>query len=305
MLMTSLAKARAAGISRGSPDPRLGRRIGGRAARLSDPRPVLREPSAERRAEGGDGSRRRRRQGVRRDRALQLLSLRAEDGAANARASGADVQPTVTGGLTFFGAPLNTYMTHAACAMVRQAARRRANSACSTARAASSPSITPWCCRGRRRRNRSRRIPACRAEADRNSGAVPEFVTEAGGKGTVESFTALYGRNGEVEHGVVMLRTADNARTLARVPASDRRDARASPEHGPHAGRIVGRYRHRGRWRAGVAGGMRTCPGRGAASFTLLRRAGTHHDEAEAAIWAPAQRRTAHALRRVRGTRPS
>src|SRR5260221_2081087 len=32
---------------------------------------------------------------------------------------GTDVQPTVTGGLTFFGAPLNTYMTHAACAMVR------------------------------------------------------------------------------------------------------------------------------------------------------------------------------------------
>jgi acetyl-CoA C-acetyltransferase len=33
---------------------------------------------------------------------------------------GADVKPTVAGGLTFFGAPLNTYMTHAACAMVRQ-----------------------------------------------------------------------------------------------------------------------------------------------------------------------------------------
>src|SRR4029077_4303770 len=33
---------------------------------------------------------------------------------------GANVQPTVTGGLTFFGAPLNTYMTHAACAMVRK-----------------------------------------------------------------------------------------------------------------------------------------------------------------------------------------
>ena len=33
---------------------------------------------------------------------------------------GPDVQPTVTGGLTFFGAPLNTYMTHAACAMVRK-----------------------------------------------------------------------------------------------------------------------------------------------------------------------------------------
>jgi acetyl-CoA C-acetyltransferase len=31
----------------------------------------------------------------------------------------------------------------------------------------------------------------------------------------------IYGRNGEVEHGVVMLRTQDNARALARVPASD------------------------------------------------------------------------------------
>ena len=31
----------------------------------------------------------------------------------------------------------------------------------------------------------------------------------------------IYGRGGEVEHGVVMLRTADNARALARVPARD------------------------------------------------------------------------------------
>ena len=59
------------------------------------------------------------------------------------------------------------------------------------------------------------------AEADRHRGAVPDFVTEANGKGTVESFTVIYGRNGEVEHGVVMLRTADNTRALARVPADD------------------------------------------------------------------------------------
>ena len=45
------------------------------------------------------------------------------------------------------------------------------------------------------------------AEADSHRGAVPEFVTEASGKGKVESFTVLYGRGGEVEHGVVMLRT--------------------------------------------------------------------------------------------------
>jgi acetyl-CoA C-acetyltransferase len=59
------------------------------------------------------------------------------------------------------------------------------------------------------------------AEADRHRGAVPDFVTEANGKGSVESFTVTYHRSGEVEHGVVMLRTSDQARTLARVPAHD------------------------------------------------------------------------------------
>jgi len=59
------------------------------------------------------------------------------------------------------------------------------------------------------------------AEADRNKRAVPDFVTEAKGRGAVESFTMLYGRNGDIEHGVVMLRTAEGARTLARVPPRD------------------------------------------------------------------------------------
>jgi acetyl-CoA C-acetyltransferase len=59
------------------------------------------------------------------------------------------------------------------------------------------------------------------AEADSHRGTVPEFVTEASGKGAVESFTVIYGRGGEVEHGVVMLRTEANTRALARVPAND------------------------------------------------------------------------------------
>jgi acetyl-CoA C-acetyltransferase len=59
------------------------------------------------------------------------------------------------------------------------------------------------------------------AAADRARRAAPDFVTEATGKGKVESFTVIYGRGGDVEHGVVMLRTADSARTLARVPARD------------------------------------------------------------------------------------
>jgi acetyl-CoA C-acetyltransferase len=60
------------------------------------------------------------------------------------------------------------------------------------------------------------------AEADRHRGVVPEFVTDADGKGLVESFTVIYGRDNAAEHGVVMLRTSANARALARVPAGDR-----------------------------------------------------------------------------------
>jgi acetyl-CoA C-acetyltransferase len=133
---------------------------------------------------------------------------------------GPDVQPTVTGGLTFFGAPLNTYMTHAACAMVR----KLRNGAKLGLLYGQGGFVTKH-----HALVLSRQAPqaplaqdtSVQAEADRHRGAVPEFVTEARGKGAVESFTVIYGRGGEVEHGVVMLRTPDNARALARVPATD------------------------------------------------------------------------------------
>ena len=50
---------------------------------------------------------------------------------------------------------------------------------------------------------------------------MPEFVDEASGRGKVEAFTVIYRGNGGVEHGVVMLRTEDSRRTLARIPAED------------------------------------------------------------------------------------
>ena len=135
---------------------------------------------------------------------------------------GADVKPTVTGGLTFFGAPLNTYMTHAACAMVRKLRSgaslgllygqggfvTKHHALVLSRQAPPTPLMQETSVQG---------------EADRHRGAVPAFVTEASGPATVESFTAIYGRDNAVEHGVVMLRTSDNARALARVPASDGR----------------------------------------------------------------------------------
>jgi acetyl-CoA C-acetyltransferase len=133
---------------------------------------------------------------------------------------GADVQPTVTGGLTFFGAPLNDYMAHAACAMVRklragakvgllygQGGFVTKHHALVVSREAPMAALS--------------QETNVQAEADRNRKPVPAFVTEASGSGTVESFTVIYGRHGAAEHGVVMLRTADDARALARVPAAD------------------------------------------------------------------------------------
>jgi acetyl-CoA C-acetyltransferase len=219
LLLTSLAKARAAGIA----DDRLVYPLGGASA--EEPRDyLLRDQFYESHPQnavlkaainlaGGDG---------RTFEAIELYSCFpcVPKMARRTLGLGSDVQPTVTGGLTFFGAPLNTYMTHAACAMVR---RLRDGAKLGllygqggfvTKHHALVVSKTPP-------RDALVQETSVQAEADRNKRAVPEFVTEASGKGKVESFTVLYGRGGEVEHGVVMLRTAEDRRTLARIPASD------------------------------------------------------------------------------------
>ena len=219
LLLTSLAKARALGVA----EDRLVYPLGGASA--EEPRDyLLRDQFYESHPQnavlkavtdlaGGDG---------RKFDAIELYSCFpcVPKMARRTLGLGDDVQPTVTGGLTFFGAPLNTYMTHAACAMVRrvrdgaklgllygQGGFVTKHHALVVAKAPPRETLT--------------QETSVQGDADRNKRAVPEFVTEAGGKGEVESFTVLYGRSGDVEHGVVMLRTEDDRRTLARIPASD------------------------------------------------------------------------------------
>lgn len=219
VLMTSLAKARAAGV----PEDRIIHVWGGASA--EEPRDYLvrdqfyesHSQSAVLRAAmdlaGGDGK------------AFDAIELYScfpcvPKMARRTLGLGPDVQPTVTGGLTFFGAPLNTYMTHAACAMVRKL-RNGARLGLLYGQGGFVTKHHGLVLSRQMPRERLSQDTSVQAEADRHRGLVPEFVTEAGGKGAVESFTALYGRNGEVEHGVVMLRTSANARALARVPAHD------------------------------------------------------------------------------------
>jgi acetyl-CoA C-acetyltransferase len=219
VLMTSLAKARAAGIA----EDRLIHVWGGASA--EEPRDYLiRDQFFESHAQnavlnaamalaGGDG------------RAFDAIELYScfpcvPKMARRTLGLGADVQPTVTGGLTFFGAPLNTYMTHAACAMVRKL-RGGAKLGLLYGQGGFVTKHHALVLSRQAPREALSQDTGVQAEADRHRGAVPDFVTEADGKGKVESFTVLYGRGGEVEHGVVMLRTEREARALARVPAQD------------------------------------------------------------------------------------
>jgi acetyl-CoA C-acetyltransferase len=219
VLLTSLAKARAAGIA----EDRLVYPWGGASA--EEPRDYLLRDQffeshpqnavldAVKNLAGGDGS------------AFDAIELYScfpcvPKMARRTLGLGADVQPTVTGGLTFFGAPLNTYMTHAACAMVRRM-RDGANLGLLYGQGGFVTKHHALVLSRKPPREAMAQDTSVQAEADRNKGPVPEFVAEAKGTGKVESFTVIYGRNGEVEHGVVMLRTPANARTLARVPARD------------------------------------------------------------------------------------
>src|SRR6202040_2315622 len=124
---------------------------------------------------------------------------------------GPDVQPTVTGGLTFFGAPLNTYMTHAACAMVRKL-RGGAKLGLLYGQGGFVTKHHALVLSRQAPQHELAQDTSVQAEADPHRGAVPDFLTEASGKGSVESFTVIYGRNGDVEHGVVMLRTPEDSR---------------------------------------------------------------------------------------------
>ena len=219
VLMTSLARARVAGIA----EDRLVHVHGGASA--EEPRDYLaRNQFYESPAQnavlraamelaGGDG------------RAFDAIELYSyfpcvPKMARRTLGLGADVQPTVTGGLTFFGAPLNTYMTHAACAMVRKL-REGATLGLLYGQGGFVTKHHALVLSRQPPQAPLAQDTGAQAEADHHRGAVPEFVTEASGKGSLESFTVIYRRHGEVEHGVAMLRTSDSARALARIPAQD------------------------------------------------------------------------------------
>lgn len=130
------------------------------------------------------------------------------------------VAPTVTGGLSFFGAPLSDYMLHAAAAMARalragggtgllygQGEFVTKHHALVLANAPSADAIAS--------------DYSVQGIADAARGPVPPTIEPAPGPATLEAATIFYARDGTVDHGVVVLRVPDGGRTVAAVAADD------------------------------------------------------------------------------------
>ncbi|WP_448661583.1 acetyl-CoA acetyltransferase [Sphingomonas sp. CJ20] len=136
---------------------------------------------------------------------------------------GLDRPASVFGGLTFGGGPIGNYMTHAAASMAL-ALRTRGTYGLLFANG------------GYATHNHSivlTRIPQpagtfpqnfdVQAEADAARGPVPPLDPGYAGPATVETYTVLYDREGAARFGVVLGRTPDGRRAIARVPGDDAR----------------------------------------------------------------------------------
>jgi len=129
--------------------------------------------------------------------------------------------PTVAGGLTFFGGPLNNYMTHATCAMVRALRRSPGELGLLYGQGgfvtkhhalvvSTQPPPVPLAERY-----------SVQAAADQARAAAPALLERYEGAARIETYTVLYGRDGEPIEGIVVLRTPQGARTMARVPRDE------------------------------------------------------------------------------------
>ena len=131
------------------------------------------------------------------------------------------IAPTVTGGLTFFGAPLNNYMSHAVAAMVRKLRETPGELGLlygqggyvNKHHALVVGTIPP---------------PAdlaadysVQAQADARRGPVPPLLERHDGEAVVETYTVRFARDGSPQDGVVVARTPKGERVMARVAADD------------------------------------------------------------------------------------
>ncbi len=132
---------------------------------------------------------------------------------------GPDVEPSVTGGLSFFGGPLNVYMAHAACAMVRTLRDGGATGLIY----GQGEFVTKHHALVLSREPQGDAVLAdarAQEKADARRGPVPQTDDAPDGAAAIETFTILHDNGGQPIQGVVIARLGSGARTLARIPAA-------------------------------------------------------------------------------------
>lgn len=131
------------------------------------------------------------------------------------------ISPTVTGGLTFFGGPLNNYMLHAVCAMTREMRADpkgvgllygnggyvNKHHAIVVSQTAATADLE--------------KTYSVQAEADAKLGPVPKLRESYAGPAKIETYTITYTRDGAPSAGIVIALTPEDERVMARVPVED------------------------------------------------------------------------------------
>jgi acetyl-CoA C-acetyltransferase len=128
---------------------------------------------------------------------------------------------TVFGGLTFGGGPIGNYMSHAVVSLVLRLRESGtygllfANGGLATHNHTIVLSRQPFAAGG---------VPNnfnYQAEADLARGRIPPHLEHYAGPGEIETYTVLYERNGQPRFGVIVGRTPEGARFLAKVLPTD------------------------------------------------------------------------------------
>jgi acetyl-CoA C-acetyltransferase len=129
---------------------------------------------------------------------------------------------SVSGGLTFAGAPIRNYMMHAAAEMtrrIREDGDRHgllfANGGFMTEAHAIALSREPLS---------AARLPAdfdAQADADKLRGPIPAFVRDYAGDAQIETYSVAYGPDGAPSRGTIIARTPAGERLFARAQGSE------------------------------------------------------------------------------------
>lgn len=131
------------------------------------------------------------------------------------------LDPSVCGGLSFFGGPLNNYMGHATCSMVR-ALRDLPDGRGLLYGQGGFVTKHQSLVLGRSAPAKPLLLDASlQRHVDLQQGAVPMLLEDYSGPAQIETYTVLYARDGQPQQGVLVLRTPKGTRTMARVCPED------------------------------------------------------------------------------------